>query len=75
MPQSSYLSWKGGFLYFYPLLSQRTITGAFVGAGGFEPPTSWSQTALIKRRSPLASFLQVDYTGIRLWGQASASEV
>ena len=27
-----------------------------VGVGGFEPPTSWSQSRLYKRRRPLASF-------------------
>ena len=28
-----------------------------VGVSGFEPPTSWSQGKLEKRRRPLASFL------------------
>ena len=28
-----------------------------IGVRGFEPPTSWSQSKLEKRRKPLASFL------------------
>jgi RsiW-degrading membrane proteinase PrsW (M82 family) len=30
-----------------------------VGVGGFEPPTSWSQSRTQKRRRPLASFLKM----------------
>jgi len=58
--------WRAGARKDKRRVGNTSLTGllhgifSMVGVSGFEPPTSWSQSKLMKRRRPLVSFRSKD---------------